>query len=395
MLEGDRAAGPVGPSRRDARAALLAGAIVAIAGGGIVFASLRAQLISDFPAHMALTAKALRGGPWPGEFLFFLANAVFAGFSTDLGTLERSLTIVVGLALGAKVWLSVRFLAAERRAGLPAAAPGSLPVWAAVVAVLCAFAFSLPVGQNSYLGQIPPNVWHNSTTIVAMPFAFALFWTSLRFLQSASTRWLWWSLALVVANLGAKPSFVLAFLPAFLVLALVRFGTTLPLWRAALLLVVVVALLALQSLYVYAVDPSTAQGSGVAIRPLRVWRIFSEDIPLSLLASCVFPLFALTFGGAALRAGLAVRYAAMLLICALAEFALLAERGPRELNGNFSWQTFISMWVLFVVLMSALRPMYERRPIGVRQLAIATAFLVQVAAGGLFLHEWFATKSFY
>jgi hypothetical protein len=368
--------------------------LAAIASGFVILKAQQGHLGSDFPAHLNFTLNLIQGKPPPGEFLFFGANALLAGFSTDPRTLELSLAIVLGAAVGAKVWLSIRFVVAERRAASLSASPGPLPAWSAVAAMLCAFAFSLPIGTHHYLGQIPPNVWHNSTTILLMPFALGLFWTTLQFLRTGATRWLWWSVPLVALNLATKPSFVLCLLPAFGLIALWRFRTTAPLRRALGLLIAAVALLAVQSAYVYLFNADTASGSGVVIRPLAVWHNFSRSIPLSLLASLVFPLTAVTLGGAAVRGSLAVRYALTLLVTAVAQYALLAERGIREFEGNFTWQSIVAMWVLFVAVVSALTPWYEKRPIEVRKVLIAVAFLVQVAAGVVYVQYWFTSGTF-
>jgi hypothetical protein len=377
--------------RRDAVVAVLLGVLSGIGGGLLIYRSIKDGLISDYPAHLYVTSKLLHGGQPPGHFLFYLLDAAFAGFSSNAQRLMRSLAFVLGVAIAAKVWLAVRFVAVERRQASPTVGP--LPLWAAGAATLCLLAFSLPVGIRHYIGQIPANVWHNSTEILLMPLAFALFWTTLRFLETSATRWLWWSLALVPLSLAAKPSFVLCLLPALAIVAPARLRWTKPLGQLALLVAVAVVLLAAQTAYVYVYDPQTASG-GIMLRPFEVWNYFSASVPLSILASFIFPIAALTLGGAAVRAALAVRYASALLLCALAEFALLADRGAREFDGNLAWQAIVAMWILFIALVSALVPSYERRRIGTaRQLLIAAALLVHVIAGVLYLQHWFATRN--
>jgi hypothetical protein len=365
-----------------------------MAGGTVVFAALKAHLASDYPAHMGFTVALIHNGAVRGEFLFFVLNALFAGFSTKTRVLELSLSFVLAAAIGAKVYLGVRFTAAERRAVASAEDPGPLPGWAAAAAALCALAAALPVAGHRYLGQIPPDVWHNATVMLLMPFALGLFWTTLRFLETGLTRWLWRSAPLVVLSLAAKPSFMLCLLPAFALLVLLRFRTAAPTRRAALLIAGMVALLAVQTVYVFSIDPTTVGHDGIAVHPLIVWHYYSRAIPLSILASLVFPLVALALGGAGVRTSLAVRYAGLLVLVSLVEFALLSERERYTRAGNFGWQAIVAMSVLFVALVSALVPWYERRPVGLRQLAVASAFLVQVAAGVLFLQHWFATGSY-
>lgn len=381
--------------RRDVVVAALLSVLAGIGGGTLIYLAVHESLNSDYLSHMLFTWKLVEHGIMPpGDFLFYVLNATFSGFSGGLQSLTESLAFVLGAAIAAKVWLAIRFVAAERRAASSPAAAGPLPLWAAGATALCLLAFSLPVHSRRYIGQIPPNVWHNSTEILLMPLAFALFWTTLRFLETAATRWLWWSLPLVALSLAAKPSFALCLLPALALLAWLRFRWTPPFQLVLLLLGAAVVLLAAQTAYVYAFDAQTAGGSGIAIHPLVVWRFFSASIPLSLLASCIFPVAALALGGSAVRATLAVRYAALLLLIALAEYALLAERGRRELEGNLTWQSIVAMWILFIALVSALVPWYERRRFGWRQLLIAAALLVQVAAGVAYLAHWFSSSDF-
>ncbi|MCW2954490.1 MAG: hypothetical protein JWQ48_3660 [Conexibacter sp.] len=381
---------------RDLRIALVLGVLGGIAGGAIVFASLREHLPSDFQLHLAFTIEGIHGHALPGNFLFYALDALFAGFSTDLWWLKLSLVFVLTCAIAAKVAVSIRFVASERRIELPAAR-GPLPLWLACVTLACAFAFSLPVHSHYYLGQIPPNIWHNSTTIVLMPFAVGLFWTTMLYLRSGERRYLWWSVPLAALNLAAKPSFVLCMLPVFAIAAVLRFrlGWTPKLRGAALLLTAIVALLGLQYLYIYIVDPTTADGgSGVAINPFVVWDAYSSTIPLSILASYVFPIVALVLGGASVRRSLSVRYAIGLAVVGLIEYAVLAERGVRRFDGNFTWQAIVTNYVLFVALVAALVPLFESRRWGVRQVCIAAAFLAQLAAGVLYVQHWFANSSF-
>jgi hypothetical protein len=142
--------------------------------GHLVHTAVINRFQGDFLQHMQFAASGMRGDPVPGNFLLYLLLAIFSGFTPEPGRMLSALVVVIAAATAAKAWLSVIFVSAEsRRAQLRRA-----PVFGIVAAALCLFTFSPPVA-NIYLGQIPPNVWHNSTTMLLMPFAIGMFWSSL------------------------------------------------------------------------------------------------------------------------------------------------------------------------------------------------------------------------
>lgn len=375
--------------------ALVTGAIAAAFGAVIVFAALRQNLASDFDLHLQFTADGLRTGVFPGNFLFYVLTALFAGFSTDGWWLKLSMVVVLGSAIGAKVLVTARFLGSESRGSTQNASNGSA-VAIGVAAALLGLAFCLPT-QNRYLGAIPPNVWHNSTTITLMPFAIGLFWSSLLFLRAGETRYLWYSLPLAALNVAAKPSFILCFLLVFPVAAVLRFRWSAATRRALWLTGAATACLAAQYAYIYAAPPSgsaTGTASSVTIAPLEVWRLYTSQIPLALIASYLFPLVALLIGGAAVWRNRGVQYALALAAVGLLEYSLLAETGPRLTDGNFTWQAIVTQYLLFMTLIAALVPWLQSRPRGLRQTLVMLALTAHVVAGVSYLTHWFSTKSF-
>jgi hypothetical protein len=374
------------------RSALVTGVVAGVVAATIVYAALRQHLASDFDAHVQFTANGLRTGLFPGNLLFYLLNAFFAGFSADWWWLKLSLDFVVGLAVGAKALLTARFLNTEFQGAL--GAPRTAVV-ASMGAAVLALVFCLP-SQNHYLGAIPPNVWHNTTTIVLMPFAVGLFWTSLLFLRTGETRYLWYSVPLAALNVAAKPSFILCFLPVFPVVALIRFGWNSTSRRALWLTAAAAAFLAAQYVYIYAAPPSGGTGapSSVAIDPLRVWEIYTSQIPRALIASYLFPIAALVLGGATIRHNRGVQYALALAGVGLIEYALLAETGARLPDGNFTWQAIVTQYVLFMALIGALVPWFQSRAWGLRQTLITLALAAHLWAGFNYLDHWFSTHSF-
>lgn len=290
---------------------IVAGIAAAVITGAIWREAAHQGLASDFPADIAFTAHGLRTGTFPGDFLVQILNATFAGFSTDTSALYVSLYVVLATATGVKVWLSARFVVNEGAATSESVTQGLGLGVATAAAGLCTLAFCLPA-TNYYLGEVPPNVWHNPSTILLMPFAVGLFWASLLFLQRGASKYLWRSLLLGALCIAAKPSFILCFLPVFPVAAFMCYGWNQKLCQALLLALAIAGLLGLQYVYVYVVDPSgstTTASSGVTIAPFAVWRSYTSDIPLAIVASYFFPAIAISLGKGIVFRSRAVQYA--------------------------------------------------------------------------------------
>jgi hypothetical protein len=399
---------PPAPSRQTHVVAAVAGVVAMVVAGLIVRGSLVDHLKSDFRSHMVFTDIGIRTGNFPGNGLFYWVNALLAGWSPDRGLLLRSLYVVLAVATGVKVWLSVMFADwAYRRRMF-----GQLPVWGGVAAALCSIAMSLPVPtwrfpehSRNYLGQVSPNVWHNSTTMFLMPLALALFWVSLEWLRSGQRRLLWIMVPLVLLNALAKPSFLFCFVVVFPVAALIRYRVS---WRTFGAWVVTgLAGLSVLALYLYiyfspegdaAALAGTKSASGadhVVVDPFWVWHQFSENIPLSFLASYLFPIVALAVGGAAIYRRTSVRYAAALAVVGLLWFVLVREQGPRELHGNFLWQAIVANFLLFLALVSAIVPWLRENAFRWRQAVVVLAFGVHVLAGFRYIEMWYTFGSFF
>jgi hypothetical protein len=340
---------------------------------------------SDLQIHAEIARVGIRTGTWWGTPLPYMAAALAAGWQASL--VSKGFTLVCALAVAAKYLVSVRIAGRET---------GTLAVPSLLVGViaLLSLAFSLPA-NSMYIGQLPPNVFHNSTVVFLMPLALALFWFSAEYLRKPDNRTI---IAVAIAgalNVGAKPSFVFPLLVVFPLAALVRFRLSRDFWKAAGACAFIAALVLGQYLYIYKSGATEeiykVAGFGgeaqsqVKIDPFRVWSHFSPNIPLSLLASLAFPLVAL----AAYRRRLwdydLFRYAAALMGVSLLIFVLLKETGIREFQGNFAWQAMICNYILFLAVLIRAWTLGAFRERDRRSLVVAGAFGAHVVAGVAFL----------
>jgi hypothetical protein len=252
------------------------------------------------------------------------------------------------------------------------------------VALLLAFAMPIVNWwnyENVYLGQLAPNVWHNSTTIVAMPAVILLFYSSLRSLEEPIFENMASTAALGLITVLIKPNYVIAWLPVFVAWLSVRAymkDASKPHILNQLMLVIgplIVALL-IQSLLVY-----NGANSRIIVAPLGVWTLYSPHPSLSLLLSLAFPLAVLILYWRSLVRVKSVLFAWVVFAVALLQFILLAEAGPRFGDGNFGWGVLMALYLLFLVSANLLL----RQPISIRSVS-AFGFLGLHVGSGLYYY---------
>jgi hypothetical protein len=80
-----------------------------------------------------------------------------------------------------------------------------------------------------------------------------------------------------------------------------------------------------------------------------VWRIYSPNIPVSLLLSVAFPLGTALLYFKEIKKDPTVLLAWGILLVAIAQYALLAETGERFTDANWIWASNIAMYLVFLV----------------------------------------------
>ncbi|SDL41589.1 hypothetical protein SAMN04488242_1496 [Tessaracoccus oleiagri] len=251
------------------------------------------------------------------------------------------------------------------------------------VAASIAGPITVSAQDDIYLGKLSPVIWHNSTTILAVPFALLLF---------ASTCWLLTrprvsirahvvQLALVLLSGWTKPNFILAFIPALAVWCVIAVGaapagergaTFRELWRkAAPSGIVAAAILVTQYVLTYSGPGLQMLGQSVSnvFDPFAVWELWSTafgvrpfvTVPTSLITPLVLSL--LVWRGKGYRLPLVLAWLAV--VVGLLQFTLFAEAladGTILFHGNWIWGAQISMAILFCLTLSAFMREWETLP---------------------------------
>jgi len=244
--------------------------------------------------------------------------------------------------------------------------------------------------SDIYLLHISPNVWHNSTMILAMPAVILTFYAGSGFLREMRRQQaVILGICLLVCTL-CKPNYTLAFSPAFIIFYAYRAGflktgsASLQAYSDFILNNLIsfapsVFLLAAQYLTSFLDLQSTVQGqSCLAFAPFAVWAHYTANIPLSMARSLILPASILIFPGARAKIGLYFVFALGIFVAALLQVVLLAEqRGScLDMCGNWFWGAHMA---LFVLLMECLLLLIRLPLSGLKRFLILIAALYVVS----------------
>ena len=354
--------------------------------------------VSDFHIHLGLLQQTLQGAePWPAHPGFYFLTALFARFSPDRDGLVVAGLIVLMLALLAK--MTLLFWQGRTLGGSSAS-----PVWLAIVTLVVMFGFCLPNPwlhpwtRFFYTGNITPNAWHNPTAMLLFPLAVLQFVAAYQWLEGKALKPLVMCVMWGLLALLAKPSYMLAFLPAFALITVLKLHATPRLMLHGLL---AAGLLAAGVLAQKSIVYSDGSPSEVAFGFMKVWRAYHSvtsapglSITLSLVLSMALPLAAVCWRPALLRDTL-WQFAALQFLVALGIASFIHENGPRFIHGNFGWQTIICSALLYWVTGVRVVQELPHTP-GRRWLlhTVAVLGLLHVVSGGFYLARAITAHTF-
>ncbi len=217
------------------------------------------------------------------------------------------------------------------------------------------------LSRDLYIGYIGINVFHNPTIVILKPISLLLFWIVLDRMrivnghtdQRKTTFGFMAGLALLtVVNLITKPNFILCFLPALWLVALIRIWQKEKIaWWLIIAGITIpsILVLVLQYLFTFSID----QTSGIAFAPMQtMWNfnISTLGAIFRLILSCLFPIVMLFLFFKEIIRNNRLLIAYVTFIFALLFAYLLVETGPRSLHGNFLWGAEVALFILCVEL---------------------------------------------
>ena len=218
------------------------------------------------------------------------------------------------------------------------------------------FCFSLPIlyffVDYFYLLNFPPNVWHNSTTIFVMPFVLLLFWVSKKQLDSHKIQNLYYICVLIILNAFIKPSFLFVYLIVYPILLLKTYTFFKKVFWINLIPIFIACLLILGEYYLIYFGKDSNNESSVIIDFFYFYKNWSNGfnvvlaLLIALLSSLLFPLVTIIKNKEMLKSKM-IQFSILALVLSVIISVSLRETGARENDGNFLWQSFMCVFLLF------------------------------------------------
>ncbi len=350
-------------------------------------------LFSDLPLHVQLLIDSKAKDLQLGYSSYYALLDIISGQSLGIADLRTATVTLLATATGLRG--AVAYLVMEL---------AGARFWLAGVissAIIVMAPLALPGGGDLvYLGKFSPSIWHNSTTIVALPFCLALFLFLDRYLTGSHPRpWLHFAVpATILLCAAAKPNYVLAVAPAVALWMSWKVASTSrpdrP--REVRRLALPAAVIGVTSIVVLGfMFWSTFGGSGIAIqgktvslgvRPGVVWSMLTPNQIWSLIASFIAPAAATIAVRRQREIGPTLPLAWLTSAIAVTQFVVFAEvlsDGKVLGHANWIWGAHMSTFVLYIVCTASLVKHWKMAT-SAKWVAVSLAIL-QTVIGVLFL----------
>ncbi|EOS29854.1 hypothetical protein C807_02248 [Lachnospiraceae bacterium 28-4] len=214
-----------------------------------------------------------------------------------------------------------------------------------------------------YLGQGTGNTWHNPSNIAVKGFCILCFCMIVRLLESQKTikedkrRYVLLSF-LIFCSALAKPSFLQGMIPGlglyFVIAVIINKGNRekiVKYFAIVATFIPAVLLLFYQLFFSFFADTKIHSGGSIGIGFGRVLHNWTPNLFISFILAFAFPIFILVLDFRNLIKKIPIQVALCYEFCAWAESALLYEAGERELDGNWLWGSYLSMFIVWMLFL--------------------------------------------
>lgn len=330
---------------------------------------------SDLNAHIGFAKDAYEGnGVWPRHILFFALVTSTSFWSASLTAWQTSawlwLSLLQVLKFLATVWFGYLWLGMfGQPQSRPRANTFQTETAVTMIALCLAVVFCFPqpdaLHKNLwYAYSFPPNTWHNSTQIAVMPLAILVFGLSVRQLTQPNnlTRALAIAVLAVLSAL-AKPSFLMAWLPAYGI-------CTLFLWqrhRSARTFLItaapaVFATAIILSQY-YLIYTKSINNTSISIGYLETWTSSAERSELQFYISVIFSsLFPILFYITHVKRMTEPAHALSILMVIISYiYAIFLSESGSVTSGNLMWPIISANFISYTICIFDIYATHDKR----------------------------------
>jgi hypothetical protein len=317
----------------------------------IFFLIFKLSIATDLSSHIRILKEHLKYGYFPIPPLYYF-TIYLVGFLMPIYPLMLASIFVLGVFSFLKYLVVQNYLVKEL-AHLPVLFVGFL-----IFTLMFIGPVVIPFFNNRFLyaGKFTSTVWHNSTTIFVFPFCIWLFIKSLDYLKKPRLQ-IWVRLiAVSLIIILAKPSFLFPFLIVFPLICLYKFQWTKWFYYSLLLSIIITIGIGIEQRILYNNNPLDklwyhGESSKIIIAPFKVWLLFAKYPLVDIASSFLFVIGFIFFKFKSLKHNMEIIYALSLLAISLVIYFILAESGPRFMDGNFYWQIPFSLLIVYIMML--------------------------------------------
>lgn len=364
-------------------------------------------LSTDIEEHVKQIQKInMNSATYPPNLLFYFLVNLVSGFSNNIHVLLGSSVLVLSTAMALKYSVSKYIISDYFSIFKISIHPSTL----SFVCVSLLFIFPFPdfyFGIDKwYITKIPPNVWHNSTTIMVFPFAILLFWKQYKFMVNPLGKDIKKNLfilsILVLLNVLIKPSFLFVFIPV------TGFFVLLTNWNNGLKTMIIKAFPALIAVFfvgityflIYKFQAGSFQTGKSQVKFDEPFAFYSLIMPLwffpiSIILSYIFPLLTY-FLFIDFRKDKLTKYLVGMILLGWFISVFVYESGPRKNHGNFIWQNVITTYLFYLIAVAFILKKhitYSENTLIYK--VLQTILSLSVVSGILYLIKTFITKNYF
>lgn len=354
----------------------------------ILFRITGIDYYSDILEHARIARDQINQGLWYTYTLWYPLEYLASGGSESLRLMRLSSITLLSFFTLLKVFII--FYSASRY--LKSKEVASIIAIAAIV-VMPLLDPNNP--KDLFLGQISPNQWHNSTTLMSAPFVVLMFLLTIQFLSSMTVKNAIFVSMAIFITAAIKPNYVLAFLPVvgfWILISFFKKQISLKKFFTVLLTIFLPTIILLTYQYLAIFNSTEVRDTHIGIALFAVWKTYSTNIFYSILLSICGPLLVLFSLPRNRRFSANLLLAWSCLIMSTVFFAVLAEiNNNGEINGagNWGWAMITSSGVVFWISMLELAKYWLASPQSKTQVALiglaSLALIFHVCSGIFYL----------
>ncbi|APC96942.1 hypothetical protein [Francisella frigiditurris] len=342
--------------------------------------------VSDVPLHVNFIIKSEKVGAFPLYSIWFYLVYIISFMSNSYKILAYTSIVLLSVFVIFKYLITYIIIS-----------DGSNKKWlVATVSTLMIFAMPIISFFNSprrythiYLGNISPNIWHNSTLIFAMPFYIMLFSYSINKILSFRNKDIIIIATLFMVATLCKPNFILAFAPVFFIVSfwyiLFNERKTINICKVSTIGICICAILLIQFISTFMhneIFPKVSTG----IAPLKVWSLYSPHILLSCLLSFTFPVSVTLLYMTKVIYEKEILLSWLTVFIATMMFAVFIQY-PDWQSANFVWGAIAANYILFVYCVKFL----INQKIDYKSIVCYMIFIMHFISGFIFFKNYSLT----